>query len=314
MVTKVVSTTGVATTVVTTAATIAFVSPISLPELFLLPIRLMGLILTAFGWKKRNPPWGVVYDSVTKQPLDPAYVVLKDLQGKNISSAITDLDGRYGFLAEPGFYKITANKTNYLFPSQKLFGKTRDELYDNLYFGDQIEIKRGEVITRNIPLDSLKFDWNEFVKQNRGLTRFYSRWDSLIRKISDTIFVIGFIIAVIAFFSAPYPYNTIILGLYLFLTLLRILGVKPKQFGYAIDRISGMPLAFAIIRIEDPYLNREMGHRITDKYGRYFCLVPRGKYYVKIEKKNDDGSYSLVHTSSIIDASKSGIIKNKFKV
>jgi hypothetical protein len=55
-----------------------------------------------FGLKKKAPPWGVVYDSVTKRPLDPAYVVLKNLQGKQIASAITDLDGRYGFLVEPG--------------------------------------------------------------------------------------------------------------------------------------------------------------------------------------------------------------------
>jgi hypothetical protein len=53
---------------------------------------------------------------------------------------------------------------------------------------------------------------------------------------------------------------------------------------------------------------------VADKYGRYYCLVPKGKYYVKIEKKNADASYTLVHTSAIIDASKNGIIKKKFLV
>jgi endonuclease IV len=36
--------------------------------------------------------------------------------------------------------------------------------------------------------------------------------------------------------------------------------------------------------------------------------------YVKIEKKNEDGSYSLIHTSAVIDVSKKGIIKERFKV
>jgi hypothetical protein len=296
------------------AIAIIIAPPISLAELFLLPARLMGLLLIAFGWKKRNPPWGIVYDSITKQPLDPAYVLLKDSLGNPVSSAITDLDGRYGFLIEPGIYKMTANKTNYIFPSQKLAGKTKDELYDNLYFGGPVEIKRDEVVTRNIPLDPLKFDWNEFTKQNRSMTKFYSRWDLLLREVSDFIYFIGFIIAIIAFFAAPYPYNTIILGLYLFLLALRILGIKPKAFGSVIEKATGTPSAFAILRVTDPSSNREISQRVTDKYGRYFCLVPKGQYYVKIEKKNEDGSYSLAYTSPVINALKNGIIKNKFKI
>jgi len=288
--------------------------PLSLSELFLLPMRLIGLLLIAFGWKKRNPPWGVVYDSVTKQPLDPAYVTLKDLEGKDVSSAITDLDGRYGFLAEPGFYKMMASKTNYTFPSQKLNGKVEDELYDNLYFGAQTEIKRDEVITRNIPMDPIKFDWNEYTKQNKSLTKFYTRWDSFFRKISDFIYFIGFIVAIIAFFASPYPYNTIILGLYIFLLVLRIIGIKPKPYGSVAEKLTKNPLGFAILRIMDPASDREISHKITDKYGRYFCLVPKGKYYVKIEKKNSDASYSLIFKSEIIDASKNGIIKENFKI
>ena len=61
-------------------------------------------------------------------------------------------------------------------------------------------------------------------------------------------------------------------------------------------------------------LNVEIRHQVADKYGRYYCLVPKGKYYVKIEKKNDDGSYSLVYTSPVVDARKDGIIKEKFKI
>jgi hypothetical protein len=308
--TKTITTVSLVTVITATA----FASPFTIPELFMIPARLLGILLVAFGWKKRNPPWGVVYDSVTKQPLDPAYVILKDPKGKDISSAITDLDGRYGFLADPGFYFMTSNKTNYLFPSQKLAGKRKDELYDNLYFGEQFEIKKDEIVTRNIPLDPIKFDWNEYAKQNKSLTKFYSRWDSLLRKISDVLYYIGFFIAIIAFFAAPYPYNSIILGLYIFLLILKIFGVKAKPYGSVFDINDNSPLAFAILRIFDPTSDREISHKITDKFGRYFCLVPKGKYYIKIEKKNLDGSYSLIYTSSIIDTSKKGIIQQKFKV
>ena len=312
--TKVVSTAGVLVGAFATASAVVF-APTSLSELFLVPMRLISLLMFAFGLKKRTRPWGVVYDSVTKQPLDPAYVILKDLQGKQIATAITDLDGRYGFLVGPGTYIMEANKTNYTFPSKKLAGKTRDELYDNLYFDNKIEItKEGEVIAKNIPLDPIKFDWNEFAKRDKNFMKFYSKWDVLMRKSSDMMFPFGFIIAIIAFFVAPYPYNSIILGLYLFLLLLRVLGIKPKPLGHVVYKSTGMPLSFGIMRVMIPGSEIEVAHKIIDAYGRYYCLVPNGKYYIRIENKNSDGSYSLVYTSLVVNTLKNGIIKEVFKI
>jgi len=56
-----------------------------------------------------------------------------------------------------------------------------------------------------------------------------------------------------------------------------------------------------------------MFKRVADKYGRYFILIPNGKYYVKIEKKNEDTSYTEVFTSDVINVQK-GIIREKFRV
>ena len=292
-----------------------FASPLTLPEIVLIPARVLSLIMFSFGIKKRNRPWGTVYDSVTKQPIDPAFVTLKNLQGKEVATAITDLDGRYGFLVVPGIYTLHVRKTNYSFPSQKLAGKTSDPLYDNLYFGEALEIKnQGDVIAKNIPLDAEGFNWNEFVKKSQHLTVFYSRWDVAIRRASNIFFVVGFIVAIIAFFAAPYPYNTLILGGYLFLWLLRVLGIKPKPFGHIINKTTGMPSPFAIIRIMVPGSNVQVAHKVADQYGKYYCLVPKGKYYITIEEKKPDGSYLLTYTSPTIDTLNSGIIKKTFRV
>ncbi len=311
-ITKAVATTGfVVTAVASTAPILSF----NFFELFLVPLRLLGILLTALGIRKKSLPWGVVYDSVTKRPLDPAYVVLKDLQGKTISTAVTDLDGRFGFLAAPGTYQILAHKTNYNFPSKKLLGKNHDELHFDLYFGENITISTaGAVIIKNIPLDPIKFDWNEFAKQDKSLMRFYSKWDIILRKIYDFSFISGFIVAVIACIFAPYPYNTIIMGMYLFLLVLRIFGLKPKTYGHISDKATGFPLSFAIIRVMIPGSEVVVTSKSADKYGKYYCLVPPGKYYIKIEKKNVDGSYSLAYTSPTIDVSHKGIIKEMFKI
>ena len=102
--------------------------------------------------------------------------------------------------------------------------------------------------------------------------------------------------------------------LYLVFLLFRVLGLKPKTYGYITDKTTGNPLSFAIVRVLLPDSNILVTSKSVDKYGKYYCLVPLGRYYVKIEKKNEDGSYSLVYTSPVLDVSKEGIIKEKFRV
>jgi len=190
LVTKVVATAGIVVGGAVAFATVLFANPLSVSEIFLIPFRLWSLLLAGLGIKKRSVPWGTVYDSVTKQPLDPAYVIFQDLNGNEVATSITDIDGRYGFLVPPGQYRMFAHKTNYEFPSKKLSGKKIDELYNDLYFNEIIEVKEGEVISKNIPMDPIKFDWNEFAKKNQsGLMRFFSKRELLINRISNILFI-----------------------------------------------------------------------------------------------------------------------------
>jgi hypothetical protein len=206
-----------------------------------------------------------------------------------------------------------ANKTNYTFPSKKMLGKTADTLYNNLYHGEEINILTASaVINKNIPLDSNKFDWNEFVKGKKKLMKFYSEREKIMRIVTDWIFRVGFVVSVISLFLVTAPYNLIIFGLYVLLALLRKFGLKQKVHGSLTEK-NGDPLSFAIVRVLSPDLDVEITNKVADKIGRYFCLVPKGKYYVKIEKKNDDESYSVVHTSGVFDA-ENGIIDKNFVV
>jgi len=296
------------------AVSASFASPLTAPELFLIPMRLWGLLLTAFSLKRRNRSWGTVYDSVTKQPIDPAYVVLKDLNGKEVASSITDIDGRYGFLVGPGKYMIEAHKTNYAYPSSKLSGKLSDEMYNNLYFGSEIEVLEGGlVINKNIPLDPLRFDWNEFTKGKNKLMSFYSKKEIIFKKLSDILFEVGFIIGVLALLFAPEPYNFGIVILYLVMLVLKIFGIKTKTSGAVSNIGDGSPLSFAIIKIFSEDWNAEITKKVADKYGKYFCLLPVGKYHVIIDKKNDDESYSEIFKSPVLDI-KNGILNKNFSI
>jgi hypothetical protein len=311
--TKAVVTVGAISGVSFSLATALFANPLSFSEIFLIPLRLWGLLMTALGLKKRNRPWGTVYDSVTKQPLDPAYVVLQDLNGNEVATSITDLDGRYGFLVPPGQYRMIANKTNYSFPSKNLLGKTGDELYQDLYSNEIIDLVLGGVINKNIPMDPIKFDWNEFAKKEQSLMRFFSRKDIWLARISNILFIFGFSVTAVAVLAAPKTYNIATLAVYAALFILKHTVLKPRPFGNVKYKETGRPLSFAIMRIFSVGAEHEITHKVTDKNGKYYCLVPNGLYYLKIEKKNADATYSLIYTSEQIEV-KEGYINRVFEV
>ena len=291
-----------------------FSSTFSFSEIFLLPARLWSAFLTAIGLKKRVRPWGTVYDSVTKQPLDPVVVSLRSLEtGQEVASSITDLDGRYGFLVPVGHYQLLAKKTHYAFPSLKLVGKTRDEIYLDLYFGNTIEIKHdGEVITKNIPMDPESFDWNEFAKKDEKLMRFYSVRDIWMVRISDALFSAGFITSVISVASAGTTFNWLIFALYIVILVFREMGFKQQKAG-RILRADGTPVSYGVLKLYQNGTNFEIATKVADELGRYYCLLPNGTYTTSIDKKNPDMSYTNIKQGESVEVKK-GFLGKIFKL
>ncbi len=311
---KTITTVGVVAGSATSLFSVLFTQVFSLKDLLFLPAQLWGLILSVLGIKRRHRPWGAVYDSVTKQPLDPAYVELQTLDGKEVATAFTDLDGRYGFLVPPGTYRIVANKTNYKFPSERLAGKTGDEFYGNLYFGDTIVLNEGDVfLAQDIPMDPEGFDWNEYAKRAQHLMGFYSRNTILIERLSHIFFIVGFLVTLFVLFVDPQPYTIAIFVLYIFVWGLRKVGPGDRPHGVVIDKATGLPLAFGVVQVSHPDSNVTVRKSITDALGRYYCLVTKGVYNVEVMRKEQDGTYSSVNFSKAVQAPR-GIIREKFEV
>ena len=310
--TKIATVSGIAVNAGFAASTL-FLSPLSASEVVLIPLRLWSLLLVTFGLKRKNRPWGTVYDSITKQPLDPAYVTLLDEFGNEVKSSITDLDGRYGFLLTPGKYHIRSGKTHYRFPSTTLAGKTSDALYRDLYFGGDIDVKgEGDAVFRNIPMDQEGFDWNEFQKGERKLTKFFSRHDIWVVRISSVFFTLGFILSGVALLASPTIYNILTILLYGVLIILRSCGFKPKALGLLEEKQNGNPLSFAVVRVLSPK-GYQIARTICDAHGRYYCLVPPGEYQLQVEKKIDSETYVTVYLSPVINV-KNGIVNRRLVV
>lgn len=311
---KTVTTVGIVTGGATPLLSLFFAHALSLSDLLILPAQLWGIILSALGIRRRHRPWGTVYDSITKQPLDPAYVELQTLDGKEVATAFTDLDGRYGFLVTPGTYRIVANKTNYKFPSEKLKGKTGDEIYENLYFGDIVVLREdGSLLARDIPMDPEGFDWNEYAKRSQRLMGFYSRNTILFERLVRIFFVLGFLVTLFVLFVNPEPYNFVISAVYVLVWILRKILPGSRPHGVVVEKETGMPLAFGVVKVVSPGSNVEVKKSVTDALGRYYCLVAKGVYNVAVMRKEQDGTYAPTNFSEEVRAPR-GIIREKFEI
>lgn len=270
-----------------------------------------GSMLLTIALYRRKRPWGVVYDSQTKEPLDPAYVSVVDVEsGKEVYNQITDIDGRYGFFLKKGMYQIIVNKTNYLFPSKLLAGQMRDSIYENLYFGETFSVTGEEkVITLNVPMDRLATDWNQDEKRKKNLLHYFTRNHALLDALFNLLFIAGFITSIIITFISPFWWNILMLALYVVIVIMQSFGFGPIKTGRV--TMSGTPLAHAIVRVFSAAANHEIAHRVTDEEGRYYVLVPRSDVYVTIETKNPDGTLTKVYTSGVFNASK-GVLSESY--
>ncbi len=265
-------------------------------DFYLLLVRGVYALLGWLGIRKRREPWGTVYDSVTKRPLDPVYVTVEK-DGKEAGSAITDIDGRYGFLLPPATYLVKAGKTHYRFPSQSLVGRQSDELYDNLYFGQPINYQGTEVLNLNIPMDPLEFDWNEFAKTKTNFFQIYSKKETWRKRIIGTVFYSGFILSALKSIFYPAWWDLVLLLIYILIYSFQTYWQVTHPVVAVKRQATGEPLPFALVRLFMSGVNQQIKAVSTDQLGRVYLLVRPGNYYLTIEEKMPDGSYQKVYQS-----------------
>lgn len=277
-------------------------------------IRIWLSLLYALGIRKRNKPWGVVYDSDSKRPIYLAYILLKNLEGKIVTSAITDINGRYAFLVGPGVYSMIVNKGNYIFPSHHVIDKTLDDTYPNTYWGDFFEIKeKGEVINRNIPLDRKVYGEIKSLDDLQSRILIFQKRDLFFIRIANILFYVGALISAVVLFIDTTNYNIGIFILYLILFLLRFIKFRMNDKGKVIYKKDSSPVSFGLIHVLDAKDGKEVLKHTLDSEGNYICLLPNGSYKVMIERKNFDGTYTEVYRSGILNV-KNEVLKQDFVV
>ncbi len=253
-------------------------------------------LLVCFSLRQKRKFWGIVYDSVSKQPLDPALLTLAYTDGTSAQTCITDMEGNYGFLAHAGKFKILAKKTNYTFPSRLVLGNT-DGIYDSLYHGEFFTLDDYEVVAPNIPMDPQNFDWNQ--KAKLEFTRRYALSEYVFKVIAGLFFWSCFILLCVsvwvialhpwAGWPNPRQFFYLYIGtvFYLLMFLLAVFMSEVRLWGKIIYKGFDNPhLAVELFRPELPGV--VFGTSQVEENGLFLLRAGPGKYKLVIKQKAPD--------------------------
>jgi len=274
-------------TVAIGAAAIAYISIASLVKSLsdIIPLLnyLINVILQAFGIKRKpKQHWGTAYDSKTKIPLDLAIVRLIDAKTKSvIETTVTDKMGRFSFAPRPGQYTIEVSKGSFNFPSNNLKNLTTDGIYSKLYFGGNIKIKNESDLTNfSIPLDQ--------PNTTPGKIGLMDIVNSLLDKASTPALFTGIVLSLFSLWVSPTATNIVITTLYGGLLTFKkiLLAPPPKPMGKIINLSTGAPVKDVDVKIFDGKYNKLLDTKRTDEKGRFFMMLPKGNYYLRIASYN----------------------------
>ncbi len=228
--------------------------------------------------RRKRQAWGVVYNALSKQPIELAVVrLLKAGTSFALQTRITDAQGRFSFFVPAGAYVIQVQKPGFQFPTQYLKEARVDVDFTDLYHGEAIKVTGPITISPNIPLDPAAKEETPRAIVRRGY------W----RKAQSALGVGGIIVGLAAIVIDP-SVKMVIFALFqvAIYVVFRRLAVPPapKRWGIVYDTDQKRPLSKAVVRIFDKKFNKLLETQITSKDGTYGFFAAKGLYYLTAEK------------------------------
>ena len=273
-----------------------------LTSYLLMYLHLIFLEPLLWLFRKKRKKWGIVYDALSKKPVDLAVVRLyRQKDKKLVQTKVTDKEGRYILMAkEPGKYYLTVEKPGYTYPTKYLREEKQDIKYLDLYHGEAIEVTEEKTaITANIPLDPVE----KGIMPIKTVIRHYS-----MNNLRLIVSYVGMTLAalIVLIYPTVITIGALIIHILLYLLFRRlIVPPKPKSWGIVYDEKTKQPLRHAIVRIFDLRFKKLLEVQVTDKKGRYAFLVGKNQYQLLSEKpgyaKREVSPVDLISQEQIID-------------
>ena len=241
-----------------------------------------------FFWRRRRKGHGVIYNAISKAPIDLAVVRLfkiedgaSDARGRLVKSRVTDRGGRYFFLVQPGKYRLMVTKPGFQFPSDYLTGETTDGAYLDVYHGEMVEVTADNaVITANIPLDP-----SQAAKYHEPAS---IRHRKVLRTVQHTVAVAGVVASFVFAIVRPtlFSVSMVVLQIGIYLLARRLARPhKPISWGIVYDQTTRRPLSRVVARVFEPKYNKLLETQVTDSKGRYAFMLGPNQYYATFDKE-----------------------------
>lgn len=272
--TKVASITLITVTAFTGGAEVAASTGTSI---FNLPLLLSNTFIGGlFGLGRKRKPWGVVYDSITKEPL--SRVVVRVFQKDTlVQTSVTDMNGVFTVNLMPGMYTIQVQKGSYIFPSSLVTG-TSDGKRTPIYRGGEVKAPEQDyTFSMYIPLDP------EGAKTGKKiLTQARSVGSILLSSAILAVLIFGTIFSIWSFFATH-------LLFYLFLSILNLFALMfnmyvrneiPGGWGTVVNE-DGKAISNLEIGLYDAEYGKLIDNRVTDTNGKYRFIVQGGRYILR---------------------------------
>jgi hypothetical protein len=261
-----------ATAVSSVTGAIATSSMIGLTNIggFWMPVS--NFLMSAFGWRRRKPkPWGLIYNSLTREAIPFAIIRVKNENGNVIDTAVSDELGRFAILPPSERFRVEVEAVNFKFPSSIIAG-LYDPQYGKVYHGEMLDPSNFVLGDLNIPLDP-------FQQESPKID-----FKRIFQIFLAVLFYVGAILSGIALFQKPVWYTMLLFFIYLFLIGLDLVArfYERLSFGIVLNAETRKPIMNAFIYLVDHVTNKVIDTRMSDKRGRFQIFVPAGRYLLRI--------------------------------
>lgn len=248
-------------------------------------------ILGGVKVRKKSQDYGMVYDSITKEPIIRAIVRIFDSENKLVATEVTNQFGIFeANLEKSGGYKIKVMARNYLFPSN-IIRSEEDGIYQNIYTGGSFDYDPSVPINYSIPIDPLESGSREYTK-----AIFLNKVSAFFSKLQTILLILGFIFAVVSYVNNASILNIAVLGIYVLIGIISlVIYIKNrKKYGIVTD-VNNQKLSNFTILLKELEFGKIHSQRITDEQGRYRFIVPGGKYRIELA----NSSYQIINQEDV---------------
>lgn len=267
-------------------------------------LQLLGL--------RRLRQLGVIYDSVTKQPVDPVVVKLIDARtSKVVASNIANMQGEYGFMADPGVYRIYIQRPHYAFPSQRI-KSLQDGAYYPVYHGEDFEFVGGkDVLSISIPLDPIAEDWNQEAK--RATVRVHPVLQYMASIILRILFWSALVLTVLTYINTHVVLWLAVLGIYGVIVFLALVTPSVRLWGRIRSRDGKQAVVGASVEVSHAKLaGVVIAKAVTVADGKFFIRLGRGSYTVAVKLPQSKHGLPLPPKEFAIRIGSTGVLNREF--